>query len=293
VRCGTNGLRGKVTAIMLCYRYVDDPMALASILAGDMKFTIPAELNDPSELFPKLSKEEVLESLRDLRDRGNTEAEFIGLKRQHALMRALIPSYWQADLPLTRADADTMVRLPIYDHFQLIEQLFLGMLNAMSDAIAVACLSKRWDSLPMWAHYARRARGAVVAYDNLEAVFPGDETGWLNCPKEVTYARDTTGISFYPDSYGAIFFSKLRDWAYESEVRIATELARCTKVQREGSVVLVRRIPVQHVSSIILGWRTPVAFKDEIIRLLDKDSCRHIQAEAVHVHRGQLVRHQL
>jgi hypothetical protein len=30
-----------------------------------------------------------------------------------------------------------------------------------------------------------------VAYDDLDAMFSGDETGWLNCVKEVTYTRET------------------------------------------------------------------------------------------------------
>jgi len=250
---------------MRYYKYVSDPASLANILSGQMKFTVPRELNDPSELFPKFSREEVLESLQDLRRRGHTESELLGLNRQHALMRALIPSYWKADLPLTTADADMMIKLSIFDNVALIEQLFLGMVDAMSSAVGVACLTKRWDSLPMWAHYAGGASGAVVAYDNLDAVFPGDETGWLNCPKEVTYTRELAGITFYPDSYGAIFFSKLRDWAYEAEVRIATELSRCTKTLCAGSLVHTHTVAVSHVSSVIFGWRTPQASIDEIV----------------------------
>ncbi len=273
---------------MRCYKYVSDATSLASIIAGEMKFTVPADLNDPSELFPKFTRQEVLHSLRELRARGHTDEELAGLKRQHALMGALIPLYWKTELPLTRADADRMINLPIFDNIALIEQLFVGMLNAMSGAVAVACLSKRWDSLPMWAHYAHRARGAVVVYDDLDTVFQGDKTGWLNCLKEVTYTRETTGISFYPDSYGAIFFSKLRDWAYEAEIRIATELSSCARVRRENSVLHTRTVPVSHVSSVIFGWRMPNASVQNILQLLNNENCHHIQTEIVHVHRGQL-----
>jgi hypothetical protein len=273
---------------MRCYKYISDVSSLASITAGEMRFTVPAELNDPSELFPKFSREEVVASLCDLRNRGHTAEEVAGLKRQHALMRALVPSYWRADLPLTATDADSLIRLPIYDNVILIEQLFVGMLSAMSGAVAVACLSKRWDSLPMWAHYAHRARGAVIAYDNLEAVFPGDDTGCLNCLKEVSYSRESAGISFYPDSYGAIFFSKLRDWAYEEEVRIASELTRCTKVSLSGAVSYSRTVPVSHVAEVIIGWRMPKASVEKVLMLLDNDACRHVRIRNVRVHRGQL-----
>mgnify|MGYP001187785015 CR=1 FL=1 len=272
---------------MRCYKYVSDSASLASILAGEMKFTVPADLNDPSELFPKFSRDEVLESLSDLRTRGHTEEELAGLRRQNALMRALVSHYWKADLPLTRGDADLMIRLPIFDNIALIEQLFIGMLNAMSSAVAVACLSKRWDSLPMWAHYAHRARGAVVAYDNLEAVFPGDETGWLNCLKEVSYTREMAGISFYPDSYGAIFFSKFRDWAYEAETRVAAELSSCTNSRHENIVIHTRNVPVTHVSSVIFGWHMPAPAIDAVLRLVDNENCCHIQTEVARFHRGQ------
>lgn len=55
---------------MRCYKYISDVSSLRSIVAGEMRFTAPAELNDPSELFPKFSREEVLESLRDLRSQS-------------------------------------------------------------------------------------------------------------------------------------------------------------------------------------------------------------------------------
>ncbi len=270
---------------MRCYKYVATSAALSSILTGEMKFTVPAELNDPSELFPKFSCDEVLSSLHDLRARGHSDDEFQGLKRQHALMRALIPYYWKADLPLTKADADQMIKLPIFDNVMLVEQLFQGMLQSMSASVAVACLSKRWECLPMWAHYANRAQGLVVGYDNLEDVFPGDETGWLNCLKEVTYSRETAGISFYPDSYGAIFFSKLRDWAYEAEVRVATELSRC----REGPTGHTRAASVSHVACVILGWRMPEAKRIEVLGMLGDQSCRHIVTRVADVNRGELI----
>ena len=273
---------------MRYYKYVSDPNALASILAGEMRFTAPSELNDPSELFPRFSREEILQSLEDLRTRGHTNDELAGLQRQHALMSTLIPLYWKSELPLTSTDADLMIQLPFFDNIELVELLFLGMLQSMSNAVAIACLSKRWDCLPMWAHYANRARGVVVAYENLETPFPGDKTGWLNCPKEVTYTRETAGISFYPDSYGAIFFSKLRDWAYEYEIRIATELSNCTTVQRDGTNFHSRSIPARHVTSVIFGWRMPGAEVAKVLKLLSNDSYNHIQTEVAQVHRGSL-----
>lgn len=273
---------------MRCYKYISDPASLASILSGEMKFTVPSELNDPSELFPKFSRDQVAKSLRELRERGHTENDLAGLKRQHALMQALIPLYWKSELPVTVADADLMIQLPFFDDFEVVETLFLGMLEAMSSAVAVSCLSTRWDSLPMWAHYAHRARGAVVAYDGLDVLFPGDETGWLNCLKEVKYSREAAGITFYPDSYGAIFFSKLRDWAYESEVRIATELSRCTTVTCNGSKHRVRHVPVGHVVSVIMGWRISQADKEAVHRLLDVELCHNVEAQVARIHRGEL-----
>lgn len=270
------------------YKYVATPAALKSILADEMKFTVPVELNDPSELFPKFSRSEVLSSLNDLRVRGHTDAEFEGLERQHALMRALVPHYWKADLPLSKADADRMIRLPIFDNVALVEQLFHGMLESMSASVAVACLSKRWDCLPMWAHYANRARGMVIGYENLDGVFPGDDTGWLNCLKEVTYSREFAGISFYPDSYGAIFFSKLRDWAYEAEVRIATELSRCTRTTHDSATTYTRAVPVACVTAVILGWRMPEDERKEVLAALSNPNFRFIKVRIANVIKGEL-----
>jgi hypothetical protein len=146
--------------------------------------------------------------------------------------------------------------------------------------------AKRWDSLPMWVHYAHRAQGFVIEYNNLEGIFQGDETGWLNQINDVSYSRETKGVSFYPNSYGAIFFSKLNDWAYEAESRIVSELERCTKVNRDGNNTYFRRVPVEHISRLIIGWRMPDSAIQPLLDLLRADPYRHIEIKAVNVYRG-------
>ena len=86
----------------------------------------------------------------------------------------------------------------------------------------------------MWAHYADLARGFVVVFENLEQSFKGDETGSLNIPKPVVYAEQFLGMTFDPSTQDRLFFSKLSDWSYEREWRVAAmgRLSRCFVSER-------------------------------------------------------------
>jgi hypothetical protein len=113
------------------------------------------------------------------------------------------------------------------------------------------CLTERYDSLPMWAHYADRAKGAIVIFEGLDDIFAGDSTGALNVLRRVQYYNDRPGINFDPDSHENLFFSKVSDWEYEREVRIVTPLDECSNL----GGLFVREIDEKYVVGVICGWR--------------------------------------
>ena len=125
-------------------------------------------------------------------------------------------------------------------------------------------LTERYDSLPMWAHYADLARGFVAVFDNLDDSFAGDETGSLNIPKCVIYTQRFIGMTYDPSTQDQLFFSKLSDWSYEREWRVVTALSGCSRPP--SSTLYLRIVDPLHLTHVICGWRVS---KDEMSSLQD------------------------
>ncbi|MGK9370154.1 DUF2971 domain-containing protein, partial [Melioribacter sp. Ez-97] len=142
-----------------------------------------------------------------------------------------------------------------YDNIDYLKEMFNKTVDLMSSRCGIFCLSSRYDSLPMWAHYSNNASGYVIEFEDLQKAYPGDETGVLNEIKSIEYRSRRSGISFDKGSYNSLFFEKNKDWEYESEKRVVTDLKSCIKQKAGSEVIYVQEIDKQYVSKVIFGWR--------------------------------------
>lgn len=238
------------------YKFVSGHEAVSYLLAGHVKFTPISELNDPSELIPNMNRTEVQKSLNLIRRNGYSENDMMHLRNQGRLMRTLAPHHQVIEVPKTKELATSIVRSRFYDQTELLEQRLLETAQEMASKVGIFCLSSRFDSLPMWAHYARNAAGFAVAFEGLDAVFPGDDTGVLSKPELVIYEREMHGVTFSPRSHESMFFSKFQDWSYEREVRVVLPLSRCRAENAGEHLLHLYELPRSCVRQIIIGWHT-------------------------------------
>lgn len=237
------------------YKYISDPAAVRFLLQGTAKFTPIPELNDPSELLPNVIPDEVLRSLAHLREQGYSDDDMVHLRKEENLLRRLAPLYKAIDAPVSKELATATIRSPFYDSTPLLYQLLNGVAREMSSKVGLLCLTQRYDSLPMWAHYAANATGVVVEFQRLEDVFAGDDTGVLYQPITVRYEREKVGVTFDPRSHESIFFSKFQDWSYEQEVRVVLPLADCRQGRLGDKLLYLFDIPPTCITRVILGWK--------------------------------------
>jgi Protein of unknown function (DUF2971) len=236
------------------YKFITDARALASVLRGTVKFTPISELNDPSELSPTLNTDAVEASLARLRKVGYSETDMLHLRRQERVLQRLAPRFLSVHAPATAPAATEIIRSPFYDYIPALERLLIAAAQEISSKVGLFCLTLRYDSLPMWAHYARNAAGLVVEFRNLQKVFAGDDTGVLDQPIAVSYERERAGMTFDPQSHQSLFFSKFEDWSYEQEVRVVMPLADCRREHAEGRSLHLYDVPAESVARVILGW---------------------------------------
>lgn len=249
------------------YKYVANVSALQHLLRGAIKFTPVHELNDPSELRPTLNRDAVQASLARLRQVGYTKEDLVHLRRQERILQRLAPRFQAIRTPRTPEEATAIARSAFYDVLPRLELLLDATAQEISTKVGLFCLSRRYDCLPMWAHYAANATGLVVAFRNLEAVFAGDDTGILRQPIAVRYDREHVGMTFDPSSHETLFFEKFEDWRYEQEVRVVLPLEDCRRETIGGNPTYLYDVPSNCVAHVILGWNMPdenVALAHEI-----------------------------
>jgi len=237
------------------YKYITDPGAVQLLFQGVCKFTPIPELNDPSELIPNLILDDVKASLDYFRQNGYTDTDMFHLRRQGMLLQRLAPRFQAIEVPDTREQATLLIRSSFYDDVPRLERLLNDTAREMSSKVGLFCLSRRFDSLPMWAHYAGNATGLVVEFAGLEKYFTGDETGVLRQPIAVRYERERVGVSFDPQSHETIFFAKFLDWSYEQEVRVVLPLTDCrVRELPDQKRLYLYDVPRDCVKRVILGW---------------------------------------
>lgn len=238
---------------MRLFKFVGSTSAVLNMAKGSLKFTPIEELNDPSELMPVMDRPAVRASLETLRKNGMTQDQFDWLQHQGAILDLLSPEEKVLDAPGTLEQANQMLPLSAYENFDYMERKLFATIRNIRARVGILSLSQRYDSLPMWVHYADLARGFVVVLDNLEESFNGDKTGSLNIPKPVVYADQFIGMTFDPSTQDRLFFSKLSDWSYEREWRVVTALKACRR-SSDGNLYL-RDVNRLHLTGVIYGWR--------------------------------------
>jgi hypothetical protein len=240
---------------MKLYKYISSDVALKNIVGGSIKFATLESLNDPTELLPKIYDAELIESLHEKRAKGYTVDDLIDLKKQELLFDKLSAETMMIKVPGTIEKANSIVNLPIYDNLDYLKKMFNKTVELMASRCGLFCISTRYDSLPMWAHYANNAKGYVIEFDGLQNHYIGDGTGILNLITDVKYVQRRSGVNFERESYKSLFFEKNQDWTYECEKRIVVDLASCQKISIGDDDIYIKEINKTIISRVIFGWK--------------------------------------
>lgn len=266
----------------MAYKFIRDARDARFLLSGQLKFTPPAELNDPAELFPVFDKANVQASFDVLMRDGYSDNDLIDLQRQQAVLEKLAPEFRMANAPLSTQQANAALSLLEFFGLENLERMLFATAQAISSRVGVHCMTKRFDSFPMWAHYANNAQGAVVAFVDLDHVFRGDKTGVLSAVKDVRYPDQRHGVTFLPNSHEGLFFEKAEDWSYEQELRIVLAQSDCKLVNIAGKSHFVYQVPQKNILRVYLGWRIPASHRNEILAAhRDLESAAEIFATAI------------
>jgi hypothetical protein len=131
----------------------------------------------------------------------------------------------------------------------------------------ILCFSRRYDCMPLWAHYASNHKGYLIGFDEKNKMFDSDAP-YVEVPyrtranitcagfgslRDVDYCPRLKAIEFGGNIPFDSFFQKHPDWQYEAEVRIFRSLSHCAAEQIGGMTIHLLEIPADAVKEVIIG----------------------------------------
>jgi hypothetical protein len=152
---------------MRLFKFVSSTHAVLNMARGSLKFTPLPELNDPSELTPVMNRAAVRNSLEELRRHGLTKDQYRWLGCQDAVLSLLAPQEKVLDAPRTLEEANRILSISVYDNLDYMERKLFATIELIRAQVGILSHSERYDSLPMWAHYADQAKGFVVIFEEM------------------------------------------------------------------------------------------------------------------------------
>jgi hypothetical protein len=140
-----------------------------------------------------------------------------------------------------------------------------------------ACFSKRYDSNPMWAHYADNHRGVCLQFRFMRRLPAGAAAAYAMDPSFtghylVRYSEDFTRVADVNDIGSAVqvLHTKHPDWAYEQEVRFI-KMGDAAHPDKGGTIPFYK----SSLRKVILGCKVPAPLWRAVEVLLDEFGYEH------------------
>ena len=245
---------------MIAYKYCE-PDRIDVLENGMIRFTQPADFNDPFEASPSFSE-----------DRSELDG-------------VLLAQYLKDAEPCTPQVQLQRLADGTQNIAWLRRQHALGLPAKLSEHFVVLCLSRSQCNLLMWAHYSDCHRGFVVGFDTDSEFFRRGVFGGL---REVTYGSIRGRVPERDGRYAtqeelnscnnSVFFTKSCDWAHEKELRIVRrpQDADCVPGKANGWDISLFRFPLEAVQKVIVGARMTEDNRARIVKLCE-NKYRHAQ----------------
>ena len=257
------------------YKYVRDIDAVKNIIQGKIKFASFYELNDATEATSVGDDEAIKKDHWEIQNTGLTQPQFNKFK---LINKYLFEAKLANDLSNMTIDQANNY------FFESSTKNVKGILGSLSNdlkgslnqkethSLHYFCLSERYDSLPMWAHYSKRGNGFVVVFSNLDQLFTQSEPWHFDGLHRVRYRRLRPPITFDPMTMENLFLTKTSDWEYEKEIRVikpAKDLEFFSPPVNLDFPMKYLQIDAAYVSGVICGYQ------------IDKKKCPEIADELV------------
>lgn len=171
-----------------------------------------------------------------------------------------------------------------------------GLADNLGDRWGILSLSRIYDSLLMWSHYADRASGYLIGFDCSHPFFNRvSAMGRPVKPVPVNYTNTKPRITptlnhekggvleLSQDDTNLLLASKATEWSYEQEERLMfnLEFSGSENLDPLGQRIYLETIPSEAITKIIIGSEASGDTRAKILDAIQKHSlsCELFQAK--------------
>jgi hypothetical protein len=245
---------------MILYKYFNSENVIKVLKQNRIYFTPPEYFNDINEMSPYFNK-------------NITHYEYIkyfyNAKYIEPLYERFVKDYSSTNIS--------------YDSFKIFAKKNKNIINSIIDTqnnvlnnfkievnkiVGVCCFSLNPLSNLMWSHYADSHRGVCIGfkYNILQN----------NVRAKVNYQKSKLKLpSFFMELGEAdknqhirnVLFTKSKEWKYENEYRIITELKNCKTENIKDLLYYYHELDVSDIQEIIFGFKCDL--ENEIRNIID------------------------
>ncbi len=241
----------------MLYKYLP-PERKSYLKDGLLRFTQPADLNDPFELLPTMSMQQF-----------KTVRENIMLRRLEGISIAVRGrNDRRLKNKLIKKLSVESARQAAHDYKGFQEFFFESARDRINSTIGILSLSRRWDSSLMWSHYTNSHAGFCVGFRREHEFF--ETMGKASDPEKglhkVEYSTSRVPVSHVEGQSIDIkvLWTKSEDWRYEHEERVVALLKDADKrIPCAPYDVCLFSLPHEMISELTLGLRAHVDLIEE------------------------------
>lgn len=161
------------------------------------------------------------------------------------------------------------------------------LVSTLGDKFGILSLSRNYDSLLMWSHYASSGAGYVIGLDSKNSFLNRvNVTGALISPKPIIYSSQRSVLKFFEENFIEKFiFRKPLEWCYEEEERLYVTFSEnyegeVAGVDQFDNDVYLSELPRDLIKVIYLGGCMTEEHKARLIKAVRKncDGCKVFNA---------------
>ncbi|EHY8704891.1 DUF2971 domain-containing protein [Vibrio cholerae] len=194
-----------VTVKVKLYKYVPfSDGAKAIIRDGTLKFSSRLEFNDPFDCIARFNKKKTLNEL----------------SKREPILRGIMKNR-----NLSVEERFRAKKIAANEMSKLIESNYF---DSMADQLGICCLSKVYDNILMWSHYADKHQGIVIEFSTEqlhEKNSHNSEYSLLGFDVDYSPTMPEVGnvlVNDFERDVKPLIFTKAIDWKYEEEFRVVS-----------------------------------------------------------------------
>lgn len=243
---------------MSLYKYMSEDRVENILVDNKIRFTQPVYFNDPFDVQPHIQSPNIKGFVNKINDKSK------GILLSRLISFLVENGMRDNDFNTDEHRKAFLQGLNDLTHDEIDEHIKNTFNKEVNDSIGILSLTKDYENLLMWAHYANEYKGFIVEFEKKSELFSN--------ALKVEYKEERPSVKMRRIEPNRLFFTKSIHWKYENEYRVLKMLkdALPEDINLEKDMYLFR-FPKIVIKSIYCGCNMDINIKKKISSIVEND----------------------